>query len=256
MRAVRRLLSVIWLALRPVSRFRRTHSLILDVLNVLITLGLLSGALANPLPTIVPLPSSLEWRIILVLAILLVLMTGAAYHLQRVEDGRPRIIVARDPYCSPLERIGSRPSMMNDGVMAWFLRIDFANEPIVPSSESSARNVVAKLTVFEADGKKQIKIHASRANEIFGRWFIPPDRSQRSVVMPGNGERFTLEFVDKMQGYFLSFPSNAERALDQTCVVEQDEFVIRLSLRGENCSGEFWIRVFSDGMGEPSAEFL
>jgi hypothetical protein len=170
---VRRLGAVIWLALRPLPWFRRAHSTVGDIVHFLVTIGLLGGALTDWLPA-VPLPGSLAGRVAIVLAVLLVLMTGAAYHLQVLRDRRPRIIVTRKPY-SDVARVHREPRTSGDDTaMVWYLRMDLANQPQEPSPDAGAFRVWARLAAFNEDRTTQYLITASEGGEVFGRWMVPP----------------------------------------------------------------------------------
>lgn len=239
-RAFRRVGAVVWLALRPLAWARKAVGVSSGVVQVATFLGLAGAAIGGVLPGW--LPESIAWRVAIVLVIMLVLMTGAAYQLQAIADRKPRLVVTREPY-TELFADGD-PEEDASVPFQWNLRMELANEPFEASPDAEAKRVWARLSAWKEDRSKQFLITASMGGEVFGRWMSQKgNRAQDWVDMPANGEPFVLEFAERRERGGPLYIACHVREFEQNHAIPEERFWVRVRLKGTNCEQDFWVKV-------------
>jgi hypothetical protein len=69
--------------------------------------------------------------------------------------------------------------------------------------------------------------------------------------MPPTGERFTLEFAERLQGGGPCYVASHLGDFETNHAIRDGRFWLRLRLRGTNCQQEFWIKIDSKGTSRP-----
>lgn len=250
MRALRRLGAVFWLAVQPLAWLMPASRAFNAMAPPLATIGFGAGSLwlaslANLLPDSAP-----GW-LALIFGVLFVLITGAAYRLQTLQDQSPRLVVTRQPY-TELMRLHPQPPHGSDGTNgAWYFRMEVANEPLELAPDAVAKRVMVRLSAFNEDRSEPFLLTASTGNEVFGRWMVEPNRAEDFVDLPPNGERFVIEFAERIRDYGPCYVASHLRAFEPNHAVPADRFWVRIQLRGTNCKQEFWVKVESEGQPRP-----
>lgn len=183
--------------------------------------------------------------------------TSLTNHLHQIISSLPNMELYREPYVDirhikdthTRELIGS-PS---------FAHIPFCNNPQVRSADARAKDVVAEITFFDSEGKKEV------LEPFWGRWgdtkqpsYLEsgtPTRELDSVDFEESGLEHELDIALKYQDEEVCYAYNNESYWASgwklpKFILHGERFQIRVRLRGQMVDKEWWFILHNLGKNQ------
>jgi hypothetical protein len=172
--------------------------------------------------------------------------------LDGIKNSRPNMVLVKT------EKLPSKIINIKTGEISgepWFVRVQFANDPLSPLQAVEASNVVGHIDICGKDRKPLLRM--------IGRWsetteiaFGGQPMETEQIVIPPNGRPYPMDIAMKYQedeefyGYNNDNPRLAPDWRDNNKKLTVGDYLVIVRLRGNNVDKEFLFDLTNKGKGE------